>query len=202
MPPLPEWLKKKPKVVTNYQEHKDAWKGCRECNLCQGRKSVVLARGNIPCDVLFIGEAPGESEDVLGRPFIGPAGKLLDEILERASEGLVTGTADGDEHELTFCYTNLVACIPRSDGKITQPEEHQIRACARRLEEMIKLANPKLIVCVGKLAEKWIKEGAEDNGIATVSITHPAAILRMHVTERGLAMQNCERDLRDAIEET
>ena len=88
--------------MTPYQRHKAKWKDCNGCELARQRKRVVLVRGYLPCQVLFIGEAPGSSEDLLGKPFIGPAGKLFDRIL---AESLPQGCR--------FALTNLVGCFPR-----------------------------------------------------------------------------------------
>lgn len=201
MPQIPSWLQPKLKVVANFADHKEKWKWCRGCNLCNGRQSVVLARGTIPCDVLFVGEAPGESEDTLGKPFIGPAGKLLDEMIEESIEGLFTTEADGDEHEIRTAFTNLVACIPRNpEGSTIPPDKTQIIACATRLSEFVNLTKPKLIVCVGKLAKEWL-DADNSEGIGIASIIHPAAILRSPVSQRSLEIQNTVRVLRDSMEE-
>lgn len=172
----------------NYSTHKKRWSGCTDCNLCEVRRKVVLARGQInPCDVLFIGEAPGEVEDIRGKPFVGPAGMLLDDIIEGARF---------EERGLRWAFTNLVACIPKdSKGgkKITEPDKVSIKSCQERLCEFVKLAKPKAIVRVGKLVTKYVQNqsGFSDvNGIdglvswtptgkiKFVDIVHPAAILR------------------------
>lgn len=174
--------------MKNYSEHRKKWKNCERCDLCQTRKHVVLARGTVPCDVLFAGEAPGQSEDVLGRPFVGPAGKLLDRLIARTLDG-----------QYDYCLTNVVACIPidaEAGGKAGEPPKASIKACAPRLQEMIELAQPSLIVRVGKLATKHVI-----TSIPTIDITHPAAILRMDVTQQGLAYQRCYVAIEDALEE-
>jgi uracil-DNA glycosylase family 4 len=74
--------------MTRFQLFCQKWgEGCGSTQ-CAGANRVVLVRGSVPCDVLFIGEAPGQSEDVVGRPFVGPAGKLLDRIIEDALSGI------------------------------------------------------------------------------------------------------------------
>lgn len=173
------------------QQHFDRWKACEGCDACQKRKRVVLIRGTVPAGVLFVGEAPGPSEDVLGRPFVGPAGHLLDKIVEEALEG----------RELAVAYTNLVACIPLDEAgkKFTEPPKTQIDACEGRLRECIELCQPKLIVMVGKLAEKYIP--ALQRHVKTVAIVHPAAILRADISQRGLAIKRTIITLRDAIGE-
>lgn len=172
-----------------WQTHKLKWFDCRRCSLCDGRSQVVLARGKVPSEILLIGEAPGESEDVLGRPFCGPAGHLLDSILTRAV---------GDRH--TMCFTNLVACIPRGeDGtKTREPPVEAIRTCSERLREIIALCHPGLVVYVGKLAAKHAHQWVE---CASIEVTHPAAILRADVAQQGIAVQRCIVAIQDAVED-
>lgn len=141
-----------------YQRHRKKWIDCKRCDLCESRTKVVLGpqkHGRIPAPILFIGEAPGASEDVIGYPFIGPAGKLLDIIIERAIDG---------QHD--YAMTNLIACIPKDDeGKKTkEPPDYAIKECQPRLIEFINMCSPDLIVCVGKLATKYVPCYAmEDN---------------------------------------
>lgn len=179
-----------------YQVHAEKWKDCRRCELAAGRQRVVLARGAVPCDVLFVGEAPGQSEDVLGRPFVGPAGHLLDYVVGR-----------GLPHTFRAAFTNLVACIPLGDDgeKVAEPADDSIRACAPRLQELVKIASPRLIVCVGKLAETWLTPGMRDSidvgAVPRVAIQHPAFILRANDAARGLLIQKAVVTLRNAVED-
>jgi uracil-DNA glycosylase len=155
----------------------------------------VLARGNVPADILFIGEAPGQSEDVLGQPFVGPAGKLLDRQIAEAF-----GNCPG--LDLRLCFTNLVCCIPKDETnkKVGEPDKESIEACSARLDEMLVLCRPKLVVAVGDLADKWL---VGDGGVLNkVKITHPAAILRAEIVRQSLMnqkviviLENAFRDL-------
>ena len=187
--------------VSPFRQHAERWEHCTACLLCGGRSKVVLARGRIPCDILFVGESPGESEDSLGLPFIGPAGKLLDRIVSEAIEG----------REVRIAFTNLVCCIPRDEdgGKTAEPPPEAIEACALRLEEFVALAKPRLIVCVGRLSRNWIM-GMPNKGKRyllldyqgpLVEIVHPAAILRANISQRDLAVQKTVITLREAAEE-
>lgn len=175
--------------MTPYQQHKRYWSGCERCCLCEHRKKVVLCRGRLPCDVLFIGEAPGMSEDVIGRPFVGPAGKLLDAIAEEAL---------GDRSR---AFTNLVACIPK-DGELVktgEPPKESIEACAPRLLELIEMANPKLFVAVGVLAGKWLPKIYKELPVdRTIQIVHPAAILRAEPVQQGILVQRAIVSLSNA----
>jgi uracil-DNA glycosylase family 4 len=156
-------------VLTPWQQFYQRWQGCTDCELHKVRRHVVLARGNVPADVVFCGEAPGPSENKLGQPFIGPAGHLLDKII---------ATAEQRSKVVSKAFTNLIACFPKdeTDGnKFTEPPAASIKACSQRLLEFLDLCKPKLIVCVGKLAAKYKPFDAYD----TVAIIHPAAVLRM-----------------------
>lgn len=161
-----------------YAQHKAKWINCKLCQLAEKRQRVVIARGTFPCDVLFIGEAPGQSEDSVGVPFVGPAGDLMDRIIKQAIVG-------GE----TYALTNLVGCIPLEDygQKTAQPPKDAILACKPRVIEFIDICKPKLIVLVGDLAKKHVDVGE----YKSISITHPAAILRMDITQKGLATQRC-----------
>lgn len=162
------------------------------------RERVVFPRGSVPADVVFVGEAPGESENILGQPFVGPAGQLLDGIAEEALGGLVR-----------VAFTNLVLCIPYSPdgvGKIDEPEPDHVTACKGRLEEFLRIAKPRLVVAVGACAKKWLAPGYKHsvkipNGAKLIDIVHPAFILRMNVAQRGLARQRCVVQVRQAVEE-
>ena len=167
-----------PKVKRmTYSAHRKNWQACDKCELCHSRRNIVLARGQLnPCHVLFIGEAPGTSEDMFGKPFTGPAGHLLDDMIEDAGF---------DSQGIRWAFTNLVACIPkesRSGRKVHEPHKEHIKACRQRLSEFLKLANPLGIVRVGTLATKHVDKSLLLESCVKLSglfdITHPAAILR------------------------
>ena len=191
--------------MTLFQQHCQRWANGCGSRICKTATNIVFARGSIPCDVLMTGEAPGESENVLGKPFCGPAGKLLDRIVESAIE-MVGRLMD---KSFTFGYCNLVCCIPREENgtnKATEPDDADIISCAPRLIEFVKIANPKLIVCVGALAMDWLAPGYKNSikfhrDIKRIDIVHPAAILRMNLSMRGLAIQRCVVTISNAIEE-
>ena len=203
-------------IQSRFELHMEKWQSCTACPLCKTRQKVVLARGKLPCDVCFIGEAPGESEDCLGAPFVGPAGQLLDGIVLRAFAGVLLGVgaitdqdvSDGEPPRVAFA--NLVCCIPRDEatgGKTAQPEHDDILTCQVRLEEFVwDVAKPQLVVAVGKLAEDYLDQGYKHSlklpkGTKQVSIVHPAAIIRASEAQRGLMAQRAEIILRDAVEE-
>lgn len=165
---------------------------------------MVFVRGQLPCDVLFVGEAPGDSENALGVPFIGPAGKLLDRIVEDALQGLyMTPENRGwDKHRIAF--TNVVGCYPaeqKQTGDHAPPPE-ALKACAPKLKELVSLAKPRLVICVGTLATKNIHLSVDTAGpIKVESIVHPAAILRANIAQQGLMIQRSIVTIRTALED-
>lgn len=183
-------------VASLLELHVERWGGCMGCELHVGRSRVVLGRGTVPCDVLFVGEAPGESEDAVGRPFVGPAGKLLDQMVERSGMS-----------SLRLAFTNLVCCIPRTveGGKAGEPEREHVKACQDRLAEFVEIASPRLIVTVGNLARDWLDPKHRGSlelpgGVETVTITHPAAMLRANEAQRDTMVRRVEVVLRNALE--
>lgn len=191
--------------MSAWTDHYAKCKDCRACPLCDQRDRICLARSewpvgadrpnlHLPCDVLFIGEAPGATEDSLGLPFTGPAGGILDQIIARAVPPTVR-----------IAFTNLVACFPgeakaRGDN---EPEIAEIKACRPRLEEFITLAAPKLVVLVGTLAQSWVQHDAWGliHGAQTVDIIHPAATMgsRMPAAQKQSAIHHATVRLRNAV---
>lgn len=191
--------------MTPYQQHRERWLGCTACPLHERRTKVVLARGKLPCDALLVGEAPGPSENLVGIPFVGPAGKLLDSIIAESLE--LAGVEVAKQPRLAF--TNLVCCIPLEYGttKFERPPDEAVEACSERLAEMVALANPKVLICVGTEATTWLAP-SKKNGLrgvdlgdwdigesTTIPITHPAAILRANEAARGLMRRRVVVDL-------
>ena len=178
--------------MTPWQLFVDKWKNCTLCPLHTQRSNIVLARGQIPAEVMVVGEAPGVSEDALGIPFCGPAGQLLDQIIERAIPVSVS-----------VVYCNLVCCFPREakDRGENEPELSEIIACRPRLQEFIAIAKPRLIVCVGVLASDHINHDARGKvtGAAVTQIDHPAWILRMPLVQRQMATQRAIVVIKTAI---
>lgn len=184
-----------------WKEFREKWKDCEACPLYQTRSRICLARGQVPCDVLFIGEAPGQSEDTIGQPFVGPAGCLLDNMISEAVQGLCPTNTETSLPRLAF--TNIVCCIPldESGDKVAEPDPAHAKACSERLIEFVdKVAQPKLVILVGKFAAKYVKKFMPKHTWPTVEITHPAAILRSDIGQRGLLMQRNTVTIRDAFE--
>lgn len=195
--------KVKPKARIKWSEFREKWKDCEECVLHKTRQHICLARGKVPCDVLFIGEAPGQSEDTLGQPFVGPAGHLLDDMISEAVQDICPTTTETSLPRIAF--TNVVCCLPvdATGKKAVEPLAEHAKACSTRLIEFVEqVAQPKLIIYVGKYAAKYVSKAFAGRKIycPTQEIMHPAAILRSDVGQRGLFMQRATITIRDAFE--
>lgn len=142
--------------------------GCTRCELWRGAKNQVVGRGDYDADVLFIGEAPGRTEDVRGIPFCGPAGRVLNKGILAAGElvGIVP----------RYYITNLVRCRP-PDNRDPLPEE--VWACQVHLEQLYIDVNPREVVLLGKVARDLIGKKYPD----ALCLDHPAYILRQGGTE-------------------
>lgn len=177
--------------MSRFTQHVNKWKICRRCPLCEQRSKVVHARGKMPCNVLFVGEAPGESEDVIGRPFVGPAGHLLDKMLSEVIP---------QEAAIRVAITNLVGCFPKKNKRQGNPEpsRESIRACAPRLEEILKIGRPTGVIFLGKLPAKHLKKKLSDR-YALLELVHPSAILQAEPMQQGLAIQTWITNLRDFL---
>ncbi len=187
-----------------YESHVAEWGACERCFLSQTRTNVCLARGTWPADVLFCGEAPGPSEDAIGEPFVGPAGQLLDHIVRQV--------LDDVDVRPSFCFSNLVACIPYDDDgdKFAEPPDECVEACKPRLIQLVELVRPRLIVCVGRLANDWLNTGyhhghklplRDGRKITMVEIVHPAAILRAPEGVKTMMVRRCVTTLANAFEQ-
>ena len=149
---------------------------CTRCGLCETRHNVVFGIGREDADILFVGEGPGEQEDLKGEPFVGPAGKLLDDMLTII-----------DLDRRTNCYiANIVKCRPPRNR---DPLETEQDACIGYLRNQVALIKPKIIVCLGRIAAKRLidpdyritrqhGQWLERNGIWMTAIYHPSALLR------------------------
>ena len=148
---------------------------CNGCGLCATRTNVVFGVGRKNADILYVGEGPGEQEDLKGEPFVGAAGKLLDEMLSII------------DLNRSNCYiANIVKCRPPRNR---DPLEEEQDACIGFLRNQVALIQPKIIVCLGRIAAKRIidpnyritrQHGSWvcRNGIWMTAIYHPSALLR------------------------
>lgn len=158
-----------------WEELENKCRGCTACPLSATRTKVVFGCGDRRAELMFIGEAPGESEDLSGTPFVGRAGKLFDKYLE----------AVGIPRDSVY-IANMLKCRPPKN-RDPLPEEQE--ACIGWLRNQVALIRPKIIVCLGRIAAmrliredfkitrehgQWVKKG----GFELMAMYHPAALLR------------------------
>ncbi|MBQ8524788.1 MAG: uracil-DNA glycosylase [Clostridia bacterium] len=150
-------------------------KNCTECPLHETRTNCVFGTGNRNAKLMFVGEAPGEKEDLSGIPFVGAAGKLLDKYLEAV--GI-------DRNEVYIA--NILKCRPPKNRDPLPAEQDK---CIGYLREQVRLIRPKIIVCLGRIAAmrlispdyKITKEHGtfvDIKGFTMTAVFHPAALLR------------------------
>lgn len=172
-----------PLIVKQVNHHLKEWSGCNKCNRHIFCGAYCFYRGHVPAPVLFIGEAPGDSENILGRPLVGRPGDKLNEII-----------ADVLPDGMKFAVTTVVACAPFDDeGTIRDPMWTERIACRPRLEEFVKLCCPRIIVGVGRFGE----DAAKSFDRPWTAIKHPSWILRQ--TDSVLESQRAIITLKEAL---
>ena len=144
---------------------------CRLCSLSEGRKCAVPGSGPAPAEIMLVGEAPGREEDLRGEPFVGRAGRLLDEALVRA-----------DLERSKVFITSVIKCRPPQNRK---PKKAEIDQCRPYLQAQIDILHPKVICLMGNTATQAVlgRQGVttlrgqilQDRFLVTY---HPAAVLR------------------------
>jgi len=159
----------------DWAELRDCVSQCTRCDLSQSRTNTVFGVGNPDADWLIIGEAPGAEEDRRGEPFVGRAGKLLDEMLR----------AIGESRDSVF-IANILKCRPPNNR---DPRPEEAASCRQYLERQIELVQPRIILAVGKIAAQNLLGSSETvgrmrsrahelDGIPLVVTYHPAYLLR------------------------
>ena len=162
-------------MYDNWEDLEKSIIDCKKCKLCGNRTNIVFGVGNKNADIMFIGEGPGADEDIQGEPFVGKAGKLMNE----AFKGLGINRED-------VYIANIVKCRPPSNR---DPENDEAEACLDYLRNQVILVNPKIIVLLGRVAlqnilgkeysitsmrGQWI----DKKSIKYMPTWHPAALLR------------------------
>lgn len=158
-----------------WQEFEAMCTTCQRCSLCKTRKNSVIGKGNINADIMFVGEAPGEQEDLRGKPFVGLAGQLLDKYFLALDIPL---------DSIYVC--NILKCRPPRNR---DPLPEESNACMHLLREQVRLVKPKVIICLGRIAAqmlihpdfritaehgKWFEKGK----FYMCAVYHPSALLR------------------------
>lgn len=150
-------------------------KGCQRCSLAQTRTNFVFGNGNEAAELVFVGEAPGQEEDLQGKPFVGRAGQLLTRIIESI----------GFRREEVY-ITNILKCRPPGNR---DPLPEEIKQCEPYLIEQLRIINPRVICALGRIAAQTLLKtktplsklrGAvhDYQGIKLIVTYHPAALLR------------------------
>jgi uracil-DNA glycosylase family protein len=184
----------------SYRALKAASMECRGCDLYKNATQTVFGEGRISSGVIFVGEQPGDEEDLTGRPFVGPAGRLFDKALAEA----------GIDREKIY-LTNTVKHFkwkPKGKRRIHEkPNASEINACDPWLRSEITLIKPRILVCLGATAAqallgkqfrvtqmrgKWLDSTLAKKTIATI---HPSAILRTPDDLRDQAYSHFVSDL-------
>ena len=162
-------------MMLSWDELQAVCMDCTKCGLCENRNNVVFGVGNRNARVLFVGEGPGEQEDLKGEPFVGPAGKLLDDMM-----------AIIDLNRENSYIANIVKCRPPRNR---DPLETEQDACIDYLRNQVALIKPKIIVCLGRIAATRLIRSdfritrehgtwTERGGIWMTATYHPSALLR------------------------
>ncbi len=176
----------------NWESLQSEVTNCRKCALCETRSQTVFGTGNKNPDWLFIGEAPGEQEDLQGQPFVGAAGSLLTEMLRAIN-------LSRDD----IFIANILKCRPPHNR---DPHADEMAACRPFLERQIALLKPKVIVAVGRIAAQQLLNTDmaigklrgkvyRMNGIPLVVIYHPAYLLRS-LSQKSKAWQDLQLALK------
>jgi uracil-DNA glycosylase family 4 len=150
--------------------------GCRACKLCDGRRNTVFGVGDRQADWMVVGEAPGEHEDAQGEPFVGQAGKLLDNML----------AALGVSRASKVYIANVLKCRPPGNRN---PEPQEVAQCEPFLRRQVELLQPRIILAMGRFAVQSLLQTSEPigklrgraydyNGVPVVVTYHPAYLLR------------------------
>ena len=159
----------------SWEELEKMCQNCKKCDLCKNRTNVVFGYGNIKSKVMFIGEGPGQNEDIQGRPFVGRSGKLLDSFLEEI----------GLDREKIY-IANMVKCRP-PENRDPLPEEQEM--CINWLRNQVYILRPRIIVALGRIAAMKVVDPnikitrdhgifVERNNVWLMATLHPAAVLR------------------------
>ena len=162
--------------MLSWEQLNETCQACRQCPLAETRHHVVFGVGPQNAPIMLVGEGPGEQEDLQGIPFVGPAGQLLDDMLSLI----------GLSREKIVYIANIVKCRP-PQNRDPLPEERQ--ACLPWLREQFRLIQPKIVVCLGRIAAQQIirpdfsvtkehGQWTQKGGVWFTATLHPAALLR------------------------
>ena len=188
--------------MLTWDELETACKNCAKCELHKTRTNVVFGVGNRAAEVLFVGEGPGESEDLKGEPFVGRAGVLLDDMLSLI----------GLDRTKNIYIANIVKCRPPKNRDPLSTESIQ---CLVWLRAQYALLKPKIVVCLGRIAATELIGGNfkitrdhgkwyDKDGVKFMALYHPSALLRdpHRRPDTFVDLKELERVIRDTCERT
>lgn len=181
-----------------FKRHSLKWNQCTKCPLCESRTNVTFYRGQLPSSIVLVGENPSESEDITGLPFTGPAGDMLDTLIEEA----VNKLSPEKQKRLRYSITYAVACIPidttdeLSTGKLREPNSMELNQCKDKLNDYLKLAKPKAVLAIGRVAEKACKKISGYIGY----VEHPSSIIKKTEQQYQLSYKRAVNKLLESFE--
>ena len=186
--------------MDSWEQLRQQCMSCNKCKLCETRNHVVFGVGDQNAEILFVGEGPGEQEDLQGEPFVGAAGKLLDDML--AIIGL---------HRGNVYIANTVKCRPPENR---DPLDEEKRMCRGWLDRQMAMLRPKIVICLGRHAAKELireefriseehGQWFEKDGVFYTAVYHPAALLRNEslCPSTFLDMKEIQRKIREVCPE-
>lgn len=175
--------------MQNLEELKKQVEKCKKCKLCSNEAIKVFDKGNEHAEIMIVGEAPGEKEEIEGIPFVGRAGENLNKYLKEAGFNI--------EKDIYFC--NVLKCRTTNENKIKKdrrPQKDEIKNCRTFLEQQIEIINPKVIILCGVTAMKFFKiaeplkniHGKEiaKNGRKIYPVYHPVARVKDEIKIKDL----------------
>jgi DNA polymerase len=173
-------------------------RGCTKCRLCETRTQTVFGDGDADAKIFFIGEGPGENEDLQGRPFVGRAGELLNKMI----------VAMGLTRQQVY-IANIVKCRP-PNNRVPAPDE--VATCTPYLERQLEIIRPKVIVTLGLPAARYMLRTKESmgrlrgkfqawRGIKLMPTFHPAYVLRQYTAETRAAVWSDLKQVMAAVKE-
>ncbi|MDR2421470.1 MAG: uracil-DNA glycosylase [Oscillospiraceae bacterium] len=188
---------------TTWEELESACLSCKKCALYETRTKLVFGVGNREAEIMFVGEGPGEHEDMTGEPFVGRAGKLLDEMLE------IIDLSRGKN----VYIANIVKCRPPANR---DPLNTERDACIDWLRAQYRLIRPKIVVCLGRISAGELIGDADfkisrdhgrwydKDGVRFISLYHPAALLRdqSRRPDTFVDLKSIQREIRKICERT
>jgi len=172
--------------------------GCSKCPIAARASKHVFGRGSLAAKTIFIGYGPGLSEDALGVPFVGPAGKLLDAAVKAAFHL--------HNRQPSVFFTNLLRCRPCDTlgGPNRDPVPDEVDNCWPLLTRTLEIVNPHVVFLLGRVThyefgERWLRSETTASPVAIVEVTHPASVVRRGGVE-GTAFTAYVRSIFEGLE--